>query len=386
MALLTPELSANIANDIYLIKNEKNRQLFFDLYSDQFDFEPGNQLNGKTGAFIVLKKEQPLGLAALGTKHRTGEALIAVRGTANGYDALTDLNAGLKQFHTGGQVHQGFFYSFQSLLPDLEKFIGNLPAKVHTIHCVGHSLGGALATLVADYLKAKSGRTVKLYTFGSPRVGLNFFADGADRRLGQNNIFRVYHRTDPVPMVPTWPFIHVSDNGPGDLLLKSGLALNPAEYHLMKNYIASLSGNEEKHNWDLVRKKRPPAPIQRSIQSWLESDGPLSLTLNTAWVAAEAVMWVLKKVVELAGIALVVTGSSTFTLLDQLAIFLQKAYEFGKKLSHWVTRLIIRLGKLIGITIKEGTNITVAIIRSVFFRVHNAVSELVLRAGRGTDA
>lgn len=383
---LTPEFTARLASDIYDIKSSLRREDFKKIYKEDFDVEGGDQLSGKTGAFTFLKSEHTMGIAANGKNKYDGHGFVALKGTASGYDALTDINAGLKQFHTGGLVHQGFFYTFQSFLPDLEKFISNLPVNVHTIHCVGHSLGGALATLTADYLKAKSGRTVKLYTFGSPRVGLEFFADGANRRLGHNNIFRVYHRTDPVPMVPTWPFMHVPDNGPGDLLLNSGLALNPAAYHKMANYIASLSGTEEKHNWELVRRKRPPTPIQRSIQSWLESDNPLSLTLNTAWVAAEAVMWVLKKVVELAGIALVITGSSTFTLLDQLAIFLQKAYEFGKKLSHWVTRLIIRLGKMIGITIKEGTNITVAIIRSVFLRVHNAVSELVLRAGRGTDA
>lgn len=385
MTHLTPELSANIANDIYLIKNQNTRKLFFDLYSDQFNFDTNSELNGKTGAFILLKKEQSLGLAATGIKQRTGEALIALKGTSNGYDALTDLNAGLKQFKTGGLVHQGFFYTFQTFLPDLDRFLSSIPDSVHTIHCVGHSLGGALATLTADYLKSASGRTVKLYTFGSPRVGLNFFSDGARRRLGNENIFRVYHRTDPVPMVPTWPFIHVPDSGLGDLLLDSSAALNPAEYHKMANYIASLSGTEEKHNWELVRKKRPPTPMQRSIQSWLESDGPLALTLNTAWVAAEAVMWVLKKVVELAGIALVLGGATTFTLMDQLAIFLKKAHDFGKKVSHWVTRLLIRLGRLIGIVVTDGTNITIALIRTIFIRMHNAVSELVLRAGRHTE-
>ncbi|MBY6211729.1 lipase family protein [Microbulbifer agarilyticus] len=385
MAQLTPELSANIANDIYLITNQNTRKLFFDLYADQFAFKDDANLQGKTGAFILLKKEQSLGLAATGIKQRKGEALIALKGTSNGYDGLTDLNAGLKQFNTGGFVHQGFYYAFQSFLPELDQFLANLPPDIHTVHCVGHSLGGALATLAADYLKAKSGCAVNLYTFGSPRVGLSLFSDGALRRLGEKNIFRVYHRTDPVPMVPTWPFIHVPNGGLGDLLLNSSVALNPIEYHKMENYIGSLSGSEVKHSWELVRKKRPPAPITRSIESWLKSDGPLSLTLNTAWVAAEAVMWVLKKVVELTGIALVVGGGTTFTLLDQMAIFLKKAYDFGKKVSYWVTRLLVRLGKLIGITVSESVNITAALIRGIFIRMHSAVSELVMRAGRNVE-
>ncbi|MBN8429839.1 lipase family protein [Microbulbifer salipaludis] len=381
---LTPEFAARLASDIYDIKLSLRQERFKKLYENYFNIEE-TKLKGKTGAFTFLKSTHTMGIATHGINDYTGHSFVALKGTASLYDGLTDLNAGLKKFHTGGLVHQGFYYTFESFVKSIDDFVDDLPNDVHTIHCVGHSLGGALATLAADYLKLKSNKTVKLYTFGSPRVGLDFFANGATKRLEDSNIFRVYHRTDPVAMVPTWPFIHVPDSGPGDLLLQSGVALNPAQYHKMDNYIASLSGGEEKHNWDLVRKKRPPTLIQRSIQSWLESDGPLSLTLNTAWVAAEAVMWVLKKVVELAGIALVVTGATTFTLMDQLAIFLKKAHDFGKKVSHWVTRLLIRLGRMIGIVVADGTNITIALIRTIFIRMHNAVSELVLRAGRHTE-
>nr|WP_274054955.1 hypothetical protein [Thalassomonas haliotis] len=39
------------------------------------------------------------------------------------------------------------------------------------MHCVGHSPGGALAALTADWIKAGFGKTVYLYTFAAPRVG-----------------------------------------------------------------------------------------------------------------------------------------------------------------------------------------------------------------------
>ena len=64
---------------------------------------------------------------------------------------------------------------------------------------------------------------------------------------------------------------------------------------------------------------------------------------------------------------------------------MQRAYEFGKQVSHWVVRLIKRLAQMIGIVVTETTNITLSLIRSVFMRVHRGVSDLVLRAGRYND-
>ncbi|BFM10666.1 lipase family protein [Simiduia litorea] len=382
MENLAPAYAANLASDVYDVKSTLLRETFKKIYKNDFLMSEGESLKGKTGAFLFLKSEHTMGVAACGINEYEGHAIVALKGTASGFDALTDLNAGIKRFVTGGEVHQGFYYTFQSFLPDLDSFIKSLPPSIHTIHCVGHSLGGALATLVADYLRKVSSRRTKLYTFGSPRVGLQFFAEGSARRLGRDNIFRVYHKTDPVPMVPTWPFMHVPDGGPGDILLNSGLALNPAAYHKMGNYIKSISAGETKGNWDALRRLRPRPNLTRSVEQWLEADGVISLTLSTAQLAGDAVMWVVKKVAELAGISLVMTGSTAFTILDRLAILMQRAYEFGKTVSHWVMRLIKRLAQLIGIVITETTNITLNLIRTIFIRMHKAVSELVLRAGR----
>lgn len=64
----------------------------------------------------------------------------------------------------------------------------------------GHSLGGALASLAAGYLRAQ-GITIDLYTYGAPKVGLQGFADYiTSTSKGQN--FRVTHKNDPVPKLP----------------------------------------------------------------------------------------------------------------------------------------------------------------------------------------
>ncbi|MFS1525019.1 lipase family protein [Microbulbifer sp. 2304DJ12-6] len=383
MLMLTPKYSAQLAADIYLVQKPGTQELFYDAYKEdlEVDEKTNNQLSGKTGAFFLLKNTHTMGIAACGTGRFKGQAFVALKGTSNGYDALTDINAGIKRFHTGGAVHQGFYYTFESILPQLQQFTQEMPNEIHTIHCVGHSLGGALATLAADWLSYNSGKTVKLYTFGSPRVGLDHFSSNCKRRLTPGNIYRVYHRDDPVPMVPTWPFIHVPNGGVGDFQLPTSNH-SPIKSHSSATYIASVSPNDSGLDWNAIKNRKPKQNLERSIEAWLRSDGILSLTINTAWIAGEAMLWVLKKIGHLAGISLVVAGSTTFTLLDRLAIFLHKAYQISKDISFWVMRLIRRLAQLIGMTIVTGVDITVSFIRMVFLRLHRAISDLVMRAGR----
>lgn len=384
--MLSPKYSAQLAKDIYLIKDPNTQELFTDLYSSDFKVsgDEGSKLDGKTGAFIFLKSAHSMGMAACGINKYKGQAIIALKGTASGYDALTDLNAGIKRFHNGGAVHQGFYYTFMSYLGQLRQFIQNLPAEVHTINCVGHSLGGALATLTADWLASNTTKTVKLYTFGSPRVGMDLFANECKRKLGEANIHRVYHLHDVVPMVPTWPFIHVPDGGRGDFLLPSPSSFNPITHHSSDTYVKSVAPNEtDSMSWEDIRKLKPKGAFERDIEDWLKSDSLISLTLNTAKLAGDAILWVLKKIAKMIGITLVIGAGTTFTILDRLAIMMHKAYEFAKETSFWVVRLIKRLAQLIGITIFEGTSLTVGFIRAIFMRVHRAISDLVLRAGRG---
>lgn len=386
--MLSPKYSAQLARDIYLIKDPNTRELFTDLYSSDFSID-GNQskkLDGQTGALIFLKSTHSMGIAACGINKYKGHAVVALKGTASGYDALTDLNAGVKRFQNGGPVHQGFFYTFDSYLNQLKQFMQRLPPEVHTINCVGHSLGGALATLTADWLASNTTKTVKLYTFGSPRVGMGLFASTCKKKLGENNIHRVYHLHDVVPMVPTWPFIHVPDGGSGDFLLPSPSSFNPITHHSSETYTNSVAPNDtDSLDWEDIRKLRPKSAFDRDVESWLKSDSLISLTLNTAKLAGDAIVWVLKKVAKLLGISLVIAGGTTFTILDRLAILMHKAYQFAKETSYWVVRLIKRLAQLIGVSVSEGTSFTVGFIRAIFIRVHAAISEMVLRAGRGID-
>lgn len=307
-----------------------------------------------------------------------GQAFAAFKGPADLYDGLTDLNTGVKPSHTGQAVHQGFDYAFDSVRSDLEKFIVGLK-NVTTLHCVGHSLGGAIATLAADWVKASAKvAQVNLYTFGNPRVGLQMFAAKCTQQLTPQCLFRAHHQTDPVPMVPTWPFFHVPTSG-ADYLLPSPVVPVPWEYHLMKHYIKSV---EHAGSWVKLASHRPKGYAQEALEAWLASDGVVSFTAHTLELLNAAMLYVVEKAVQAAGIFIVTEFASAFTLLDRMAMFMAKAAKLSAQVSTWVAHLMRKMAGLIGVAVKAGTDLTVDFIRSVFLRVHHRIAEMVKAVSR----
>src|SRR5699024_9322989 len=109
------------------------------------------------------------GYIAAGKGAHAGEVLVATRGTATRYDWLSNLNVAMQAGPGGTLVHAGFNEVWKSFAADVSAFLrGRNPSVVH---CVGHSLGGALATLTADACSSAGIGELRLYTFGSPRVG-----------------------------------------------------------------------------------------------------------------------------------------------------------------------------------------------------------------------
>lgn len=371
------KLSAKISEDMYLLGDNIGLSLFKARYKDRFQFEEESFQTVRTGALIIIKKPSTMLVLAKGTGAHEQEAFITFKGTSSLYDALTDLNAGIKTSHTGTPIHQGFYYAFDSVLHDLKKFIGELKG-VSMIHCLGHSLGGALASLAADWIRARSSLPVKLYTFGSPRVGLDMFARKCTSRLSSNNIYRAYHRTDPVAMVPTWPFTHIPTRDV-DYRIQSPVAAIPWEYHKIKRYVDSA---DSAGSWEVLKNNRPLGYLDSTIEKWLESDGLVSFSARSLELVNAALMYVCKKVLHATGIALVVAGATTLTLMDRLAIFLHKAVEVSSDVSSWVFHLVKKMASLIGIMVVEGTSLTVSFMRAVFLRLQQRIASMVQSAGR----
>ncbi|KMS95704.1 hypothetical protein BVRB_005760 [Beta vulgaris subsp. vulgaris] len=151
--------------------------------------------------------------------------VVAFRGTeqTSWKDLRTDLMlapAGLNPERIGGnfkdevQAHSGFLSAYDSvrtrIMSLIKKAVGFMDdaeqplAKWH-VYCTGHSLGGALATLLALELSstqlAKSGATsITMYNFGSPRVGNKRFAEVYNERVKDS--WRVVNHRDIIPTVP----------------------------------------------------------------------------------------------------------------------------------------------------------------------------------------
>jgi triacylglycerol lipase len=137
-------------------------------------------------------------------------AVIAIRGTRpelGWYDIGTDFRFAHVGFGEFGRVHKGFANAFGSILPQLQQQEGGI-LDADVVHCIGHSLGGAIATLAAGHYAAKN-KSVRLYTFGSPRVGYRDSHSAFERVIGKGNIYRVAHNRDPISMIATFPYAHV---------------------------------------------------------------------------------------------------------------------------------------------------------------------------------
>lgn len=125
----------------------------------------------------------------------SGLQYLSFRGTANLENALVDLDLSL-QLDAGLniQLHQGFAAAAKAAYEDaISKLDKNQP-----IITTGHSLGGAVAVIVAMYLQRDSYQLDQAITFGQPKVtnvtGASMFADLP--------LMRVVTAKDIVPLVP----------------------------------------------------------------------------------------------------------------------------------------------------------------------------------------
>jgi len=125
-----------------------------------------------------------------------GVTIISIRGTDNGKNVLTDLDA--RPFQDGKlgiQIHKGFRDASEKLRDDILENV----ALEETIILTGHSLGGAIAQILGLWFE-DDGYEVQIYTFGSPSVMME--------QMWEDGHFRVYLENDPVPFLPPFPYVH----------------------------------------------------------------------------------------------------------------------------------------------------------------------------------
>lgn len=152
------------------------------------------------------------------------ELVAIVRGTDTVDEWLHDFSFLMvpNPIHSGaGLTEDGFTGIYRSL--GVGRTVNSLTAvqaigaylhadRADTVTVAGHSLGGALATLLTlDVALNTPERTPVLYSFASPRVGDHQFAGFFDAVIPES--YRVYNRADLVPNLPPvfpLPFEHTN--------------------------------------------------------------------------------------------------------------------------------------------------------------------------------
>jgi hypothetical protein len=189
----------------------------------------------------------------------TGDAVIAIRGTEGIYEWITDgefLMVKCPFLAGAGQTEDGFTSMYESLRTGAAALSARVVNALETLPfksapaaltICGHSLGGALATLLAvDIAVNTRFKQPTVYTYGSPRTGDPLFASTYDQVV--KSTFRIANRMDLVPKLPLPPFyehvLELSDLNPIQLLpLPPRLRVKPTIVcqHIMHTYLHLMS-------------------------------------------------------------------------------------------------------------------------------------------------
>ncbi|MGY1952645.1 lipase family protein [Pseudomonas pergaminensis] len=225
-------------------------------YSRRFEILPFDpELYPKNRPDLGEKQEHPASLhffddEEFGTdtqafiSHHDEVILIAVRGTASAADGLRDANAHQVAFAEGvGKAHEGFYQAYRAMRDFVLHYLTQFHIGQRIVIC-GHSLGGAIALLLAEALRRipDHNYNILLYTYGAPRAADAEFTLGASTLVHH----RIVNHNDPVPSVPA-PWMNTtaklwvpgavtlfSAPAPGGLLFAAGLVRfggNPYQHH-----------------------------------------------------------------------------------------------------------------------------------------------------------
>ena len=364
---LSPSQAAAIADGVYALKErtvaehrERNAPMSSEdpLLDDASGFSglTSRRFEARSGS-VFWHELSGFGYIAEGAGARAGELLIATRGTATAADALTDANFGFVIGPAGKLVHSGFMTCWKSYSRVLETALrGKSPRR---IHCVGHSLGGALAMFNAEHLAQRRVAEVLVYTFGAPRVGDWFQKKSFASSVGADHIYRVANIADPIPMVPLFPYFHVDgipiDTGAGNIA--------PSAHRMAGTYAPAMAGK----TWGSLQ--TAAAARQRAIESQAEFDLALARAIVAPmgsaagyYLIGKALAWLLKK-------ALLVVGgtmlAATATVLDRLAWLVSEGSARCKVIADQAKSLLTAVMHFLGRKAVQAAEVGVAFVRWV---------------------
>ncbi|MDX5405615.1 MAG: lipase family protein [Chromatiaceae bacterium] len=374
MNTLTPQMASQLANAAYLIRTAERDGYSLGRLPPQitknFSFDLSNgPIQGVSGGMLSRMLNRKTGFAVIGQgkSQYDGDVVVAVRGTYMNWktaelrDVVTDLHFGLATGDNQTRIHAGFNKVFQSIKPALAENLDPLlrsNAK-GTVHCVGHSLGGALAHLTADWVKRYYGNRVCLYTFGAPRVGLTEFAKKTTSSIDKH--FRCVHASDPIPMIPVWPFIHAPYNR-HEFVLSPGMSINPFAHSMAKRpgYLNTANG----HSWaEIASNTRVNA---QSVVLRYANRHQASFSTYWSLRITDALITILKKAGQLPVILAAAGVGTALTFYDLLARSMEHIAKLSPEFFEDVKGLLGHMLVFAGYVTKTVADLTTRFIRWVF--------------------
>lgn len=146
---------------------------------------------------------------------------VAFRGSESIKNWIDNLDAILTSYPLCSkcEVHKGFYRAEQDSINNVISVVKDLKSKYpsYSVIVTGHSLGAALATLTILDLQQAGITSLRLFNYGSPRIGNDEFAQYASNALKDHS--RVTHHKDMVvhsPMHERFTHINGEYYQPGD--------------------------------------------------------------------------------------------------------------------------------------------------------------------------
>ena len=129
--------------------------------------------------------------------------VLAFEGSQDAQDAKIDFNYSKLvpyKYHPNAKVHGGFWTAYTSIRDEIYSLVKSQNC-LNTLNILGHSLGGALATLASlDLVEELGLNNVSMTSLGAPRIGNIEYANLYDSRV--KYYYRLTHSRDPIVHLP----------------------------------------------------------------------------------------------------------------------------------------------------------------------------------------